>query len=116
MPGTSSCQPRPEKSIAPHFRLSLPPSPTATLAGAFVIRDGFVASFSNPSSAMHESVLGIHLLCHALGRRERAEASTRGRAALEAVSGAIGWCILKGERVRKARPFALQRMILSGQV
>ena len=44
-----ACSPRSEKSIAPH---SVPhsPNPHAKLAGAFVIRAGFVASFSRSSS------------------------------------------------------------------
>jgi len=39
-----------------------PPIPHAKLAGAFVIRAGFVASFSKLPSAMHESAMRVRLL------------------------------------------------------
>ena len=49
----------PKEKHRSSFPLSLPPTPTLKLAGAFVIRVGFVASFSNPFSTMHESAMRV---------------------------------------------------------
>jgi len=88
---------RAKRKASPLFPSLTPPNPHAKLAGAFVIRAGIVASFSNPFSAMHESAMRIRpLSCPFDGEVEEGRTS-------KCVSPGSGgsWCVGFGRSVRK---------------